>query len=230
MKKEKNNLAASAHLFERVVRKINFNTFDDLQPLMVAFPHIHMRDDFKLDGYNAGEAINAVLKLYARKIGTKSRYNPGEKDLTPFVEGQYIHNTIPSHASNTVPSVAEYLKLPFTPVAIWEAVMLVVASRLYLKHRGHGCYNNGMMVVDNVSLWMASLSVGVDCKSLINDSRIPPTIDIISDQEAIVRYCYWNDWSGLIRLTIVVSRKEKGIACNITGKEVIIEYHSGNRY
>lgn len=252
----KNTFAVSAHLFERVVRKIDFDTFDDLQHLMIAFPHVRMREGFKLDAYMAGSKQNAVMKLYARALKTTSRYMPVDKEemdspsgsinwghidlwgnspdekkeVIPFVEGQYIHNTIPSWASDTVPSVANYLELQFTPKAIWEAVMLVEASTLYLDHRWHGCYNNGMLVVDNVSLLIACLSAGIDCGPLVDDNRLQPSVDIISDTEATVRYCYWNQWIGVVRNSYKVIRKEKGIALEDLGQDFILKYHSRKRY
>jgi hypothetical protein len=256
---KRNQFASYAHLFERVFKKCNFNDFDNLTPLMVAVPRIHMREGFELDGYNAGDRRNAVMKLYASKIGSTDRYLPVSAEdmkhfngkviwrkleglfpngknvetrpaIKAFKEGQFIHNTIPHEASRTVPPVLDYLEFPFTPGAVWEAVLLTEASRLYLKHVWHGCYNNGMLVVDNVSLRIACDSCKVDGKAFINDDRIPPSVEMLSDKEAIVRYCYWNEWHGLQRASVKVVRKRKGYVKEHLGTETLIEYHSGKRY
>ena len=256
---KRNQFASAAHLFERVFNKFNFNDFDDLAHLMIAVPRIGMREGFVLDGYNSGDRRNAVMKLYARKIGTKDRYLPvfpeamknieedslwelfmskyyGDKKRTRkpginrFREGQFIHNTIPYEASQTVPPVLDYLDFQFTPRAIWEAVLLTEASRLYLEHKWHGCYNNGMLVVDNTSLSLACSPFKVNYKPFINDDRLQPSVDVLSDSEAIVRYCYWNEWGGLRRVSLKLIRKRRGFAKEDLGTETILEYHSGNRY
>lgn len=253
---QKNTLATSAHLFERVMRKMNLDSFDDLQHLMIAFPHLHMREGFKLDAYIAGSKNCAVMKLYARAVRPTGRYMPvplnemddqnghinlqqidkwdevicKDKEIIPFIEGQFIHNTIPFWASETVPSVADYLEMNITPKAVWEAVMLIKASPLYLQHKWEGCYNSGMLVVDIVSLWMACLSVNINCEPMTDDNRIHPSVEIISDSEAIVKYCYWNQWLGLMRKTVKVSNKGKGITLEDLDQECILEYHCKIKY
>ncbi len=258
-KTKRNPLASEAHLFERIFKKFDFGEFDDLGRLMLAVPRIGMREGFVLDGYNSGDQRNAVMKLYARKIGTRDRYLPvsaenmkffsgkiiwrkleglvnGEKAeesrplIKPFKEGQFIHNTIPYEASKTVPPVLNYLEFQFTPGAIWEAVLLTEASRLYLKHVWHGCYNNGMLVVDNTSLTLACSLFKVDYKPFIDDERIQPSVEMLSDSEAIVRYCFWNEWGGLRRVSLKLIRKRKGIQKEDLGTETLLKYDSGNRY
>ena len=258
-KNKRNQFASAAHLFERIFKKCNFNEFDNLTPLMMAVPRIHMREGFELDGYNAGDSKNAEMKLYASKIGSTDRYLPVSAEdmkhfngkviwrkmeglfpngknvetrpaIKAFREGQFIHNTIPHEASKTVPPVLNYLEFPFTPGAIWEAVLLTEASRLYLQHLWHGCYNNGMLVVDNTSLNLACSPFKVEYKFLIDDDRIPPSVELLSDSEALVRYCFWNEWGGLRRVGLKLIRKKRGAVKEDLGTETILEYHSGNRY
>ncbi len=226
---------------------------------MVAVPRIHMREGFELDGYNAGDRRNAVMKLYASKIGSKDRYLPVSAEdmkhfngkviwrkieglfpngqnvetrpaIKAFREGQFIHNTIPIEASRTVPPILNYLEFPFTPGAVWEAVLLTEASRLYLRHVWHGCYNNGMLVVDNTSLTLACSPFDVDYKDFIDDKRILPSVEMLSDSESLVNYCYWNEWGGLRRVSLKMIRKRKGYVKEALGTEIILEYHSGKRY
>lgn len=236
---KRNQLASAAHLFERIFKKVDFNNYDELSRLMIAVPRIRMREGFVLDGYDSGDHLNAVMKLYARKVGTKDRYLPLDRNspggssmptIKPFREGQFIHNTIPNKASLTVPPLLNYLEFHFTPMAIWEAVLLTETSRLYLQHLWHGCYNNGMLIVDNTSLILACSPFKVDYKSLIDDDRIQPSVDVLSDSEALIRYCFWNEWGGLRRVNLKLIREERGVVKEDLGAETILEYHSDNRY
>ncbi len=227
----KNQFSASSHLFERVFRECNLREYEKLTPLMRAVPHIRIRDGFELDGYDVGSRSNAEMRLYARAIGSKDRYEPVltlRGNMMPFKEGQYIQDVIWTGAS--VPPILDYLEFPFTPLAIWEAVLLAEASKLYLRHTWHGCYCNGMLVVDTVSLHMACDPYGIDCAAYVDDDRIPPSVEMISDDEAVVRYCYWNEWKGLTRVSLKIVRKGDGCVKEDLGTETIFEYHSGKRY
>lgn len=178
---------------------------------------------------------------------------PKVPEITPFREGQFIEDTIPRKAAETVPDLENYLELDFLPIAIWEAVILLRASRLYLPHRWHGCYNNGLLVVNEKSLRTACESVNsLDARSargcyipssgsreslklpdeLYDNLRLAPEVKLVSKEEAIVRYCYWNNWIGLTQVTVGVVRNNAGILLIESDicKEVIFEYHSVIRY
>jgi len=237
MTRFQNKLAEAAHLFEKVIGKTDQENFSDLNPLMVAFPHLHLRDGFKLDAYYAGCEGYAVMKLYARALDSTGRYMPVAKeemdtstgvinwnradtweasdpemdDIIPFTEGQYIHNVIPIWASATVPGIEGYLEFRFIPEAIWEAVMLADASSLYLKHRRLGCRINGMLVVDDASLCISSITAGMD-RLPLKDCGISPSVEILSESEAIVKYCFWNLRRGIAKRTIKVTKMDSGIS------------------
>ena len=246
-----NIFANSAYLFEQVITNLKFDSQHDCQDLMVAFPHIKMREGFVLGHYYEGDYRNAVKKLYATGLNSTDIYEPVEESelrrrprfiwtkinyeltkknnlklesvfddsqnvqiktrpvIPPYREGQFIVDTIPYSASETVPPLNQYIELDFTPIAIWEAVLLMKATRLYLPHRWHGSYNRGLLVYDDTSLMMAcdprNTVYGykgndrIDCQGLLGDYRIPPCVEVISKNRAIVNYCYWNSWVGLVR-------------------------------
>ena len=234
---ENKRFVYSVHMLERVFAKFNFNRYWDLRDLMIIFPHLSIREGYVLDGYDCGDKRNAVMKLYACIRDSSNQYVPypintdGSKEpLIAFKDGQFVDNTIPRRASDTVPPLVNYLELDFSRIAIWEAILLLKATPLYLQHRWHGCYLNGLLVVDKVSYYMACLSYGIESNPWVNDCRLLPSVEMISDSEALVNYCYWNDWKGLSRMTVKVIRNGKGISIENNKREVLIEYHSIIKY
>ena len=282
-----NIFANSAYLFEQVITNNKFDSQHDCQDLMVAFPHIKMRDGFVLGHYYVGDYRNAVKKLYATGLNSNDIYEPVKESelrrrprftwfkrydelsminqklesilddspnvhsntrsvIPPFREGQFIVDTIPYSASETVPPLNQYIELDFTPVAIWDAVLLLKATKLYLPHRWHGCYNRGLLVYDDTSLMAAcdlrvfmdgvkaytrtGNSSPIDYQGFLGDNRIPPKVDALSENKAIVKYCYWNNWEGLVRITLEAIRSGRSIELSDIDRKVMLEYHIGIRF
>ena len=284
-----NIFANSAYLFEQVITNLKFDSQHDCQDLMVAFPHIKMRDGFILGHYYEGDYRNAVKKLYATGLNSNDIYEPVKESelrrrprftwskknielskkkylkledvfddnqdsqthtrpvIPPYREGQFIVDTIPYSASETVPPLNLYIELDFTPIAIWEAAILLKASRLYLPHRWHGSYNRGLLVYDDTSLMTACNgrvfidtsvkgytwtgdSGPIDYQGFLGDNRIPPSVEVISENKAIVNYCYWNNWEGLVRITLEATRSGMSIELSDIEREVLVEYKIGLRF
>ena len=238
-------------MFERALINFNYNTFENLEALQIAHPHVSMREGYVLDAFFAGHQSFAVMKLYARSLSPTGRYMPvpaeemedergdisyaamanwdetadPDREVIPFVDGQFVHNIIPTWAGNTVPSITTYLKVPFEPRAIWEATLLVEASHLYLSHFRDGRRTNGTLVINALSLWHLCTRRGIDCSVIVNDSRIEPSVEMVSDDKCFVSYCYWCHMRGLVRKSIKVTRLEdEGISIDVLGEEILLEH------
>ena len=71
---------------------------------------------------------------------------------------------------------------------------------------------------------------GVDYSAFINDERLIPNVNLVSDNKALVSFCYWNSWCGLVYTTLEALRTEKGVSFGEEKRETLIEYDCGIRY
>lgn len=252
-------LADEAKEYVNAIKAIDFKNFDDLQDLMKALPHVKLRDGYVLDAYYAGDmSFGAEMKLYAAKINSETQYYPvsrvvlngfesykeflewfgspfkenevvKKRLIRPFTDGQYIEGTVPWEASKTVPKLENYLELEYTPIAIWEALLLIEVTPLYLPHFWHAGGRRGMLVVDDNSLVKACTgryTHGVNYKSLLGNQRmLLPMVEVKSSCLAYASYCYWNDWKGLSCVTFEVTNKERKICFNQIDEKILIEYN-----
>lgn len=219
-----NDMLKWAQLFVKVINKLDFDRYDNLNQLMIAVPHVRLRNGFELDGYGTGCLKYGYLKLYARSKSPSRRYTPvnlnemdkangaanfeqmkkwpahTDKDIIPFVEGQFIHNIIPLWASKTVPNISKYLEISFTPEAILEAVLLTEASALYMENE-----------------WLESPYLG----ELVIDDAHAPKVTMDSEDCALVEYYYRTKLEGTIRANVMVIQEDNGLFIETFRKDPI---------
>lgn len=65
--------------------------------------------------------------------------------------------------------------------------------------------------------------------SYLECEDILPSVEISGD-EAVVSYCYWNDWSGFCRATVPVERCGQSVTIGEHTREVLVAYDCGIRY
>ncbi len=254
-----NPYAAATHRFERKIIETDFRRFWDLRDIMTALPHIQFKDGYTLDAYYVGDRRNARMKLYAYLMDSTEDYNPGpvgvhqnpdnmlkgihwigegkrEDDKipepTPFMDGQVINGTISFAASKTVPPLEDYLDIDFTGEAIWEAMLLIEESASYLPHRWHGGYSNGRLIVDQNGLMHSCLNrlKRAVWEPFLQDARLIPTVEMISEKEAMVHYCRWNDWGGLSSINILATRVNRSLRFDREKPVKLIDYDCGLRF
>ena len=65
--------------------------------------------------------------------------------------------------------------------------------------------------------------------SYLECEDILPSVKISGD-EAVVSYCYWNEWSGFCRATVPVKRCGQSVTMGEHAQEVLVAYDCGIRY
>ena len=65
--------------------------------------------------------------------------------------------------------------------------------------------------------------------SYLECEDILPSVKISGD-EAVVSYCYWNEWSGFCRATVPVERCGQSVTIGEHAHEVLVAYDCGIRY
>lgn len=248
----RHQLLSSAVLFERAMVLCDFNNFDNLKAILAAVPHISMREGYVPDAFVCGYGHYGEMRLYARALSPTGRYMPvpeeemddkkgdvnypamegwGEtadgRAFAPFADGQYVHNVIPIWAGNTVPPITSYLRVPFEPRAILEAVFLVDAAPLYLMHYGEGFRKKGRLVLGSLSLWSYCYPWNIDSSALLNDPRIDPFVRMSGTDQCLVGYCYWCLPKGPVQRIVRVTRRgDEGISIDVLTEELLLGWWS----
>ena len=250
---------ATTYRFVKAIRSIKFIQTHDLQPIMDALPHLKLREGYILDHYQVGERRNSVCRFYVRKRDAQEKYDPPYLDLfdtflgryyskkkvsseeeermlneyrnpLAYRDDQYIEGTISHYAAKTVPRIQDYISCEFTPVAIWESLLLFEEASRYLPHVWHGGYARGRLVVNSEILTQCAASAGREYVKYLNDSRIKPSIEIVDETTAQVQYCYWSNWRGLTLITTKAIRERENVSFEDVGEERLIEYDCGIRF
>lgn len=185
-------------------------------------------------GKNGGVHLNPKNlfgNLYARIVSGKKNYEEAVRPV-PFKDGQVIVGTISFKAFETVPPLNNYLDVDFDEKSIWEAMLLLEEASNYLPHRWHGGYAKGRLIVDGASLVQACdgrLTKDI-WEPIIQDERLYPKVEILSEKAALVHYCRWGNWSGLTYIVMKATRKGRSIYFEEDHTERLIEYDCGLRY
>lgn len=241
------HIVRSTNKYIEAIHNFNFKEFQDLMPLVEPLKHISIRQGYVLDGFMCGDERNGSFQLYVCKDGSNIRYQPftesaskkynpecswdymlKDDDIIPYSDEKYIEGTIPYHAAKTVPSIYDYIELPFHPLSIWEAYLPTLAEG-YLPKRWHGCYGMIDVITGNESL-IEACKGAVDCSGLIDDPRIIPFVHMISDNEAEISYCYFSGWGGVIHNTVPVYKTQTGVRFGEAKRNTLIEYDCGLRF
>lgn len=191
--------------------------------------------DEYIPGKNGGLHLNPKVligDLYSRIVTGKKNTVEDAVRPVPFKDGQVISGTISDKAFRTVPPLNEYLEIDFDEKTIWEAMLLLEEASNYLPHRWHGGYAKGRLIVDGASLVQSCdgrLSNDI-WRPIIQDERLYPKVEILSEKAALVHYCRWGNWSGLTYIVMKATRKGRSIYFEEDHTERLIEYDCGLRY
>lgn len=156
--------------------------------LLIALRDLKWNEDFILDDFRPRkigiETENSVLWLYARP------YNQRLGDVT------IIHRIKKKQFPS---SIFQYITLPFTPEAIWEAYLLKQTYRL-TGMRGNGKREARIFLnVYNDIDTMGSDENQIGIRNIWN-SELLPSVQLLDDS-AIVSHCWFDENRGLLQVT-----------------------------
>lgn len=168
----------------------------------------------------------------------------------PFREGQYIKCLTPWDASGSVPSVFDYIEYEFNEEAVWDAFLMHISWR-FMPMSWHGAYAKRKYIftmedaANIIKTYKTPFVFALSCKrfSLANfgifvgklnyyltKCSILPSIKLLSDNEAQVTIAYWNDWAGLIRKTVKITKQAGTTTFEDIKVKRLIKYDCGTRY
>lgn len=237
---ETNNLGRAGASFVRACKKIKWDGDDTVQivsldPIIRSLKHLH-----PLDGY--------VYETYLpQSIGFSDCCTPYVRESTlPNLDKSAIVFDPKTH-SERLPSgyyrVWEKIGYEFTEECIWE-LFLLTDLVCHLPKFWHGNYaavtyflqTGGLDNIikcaeredypERILGFKYKNGYSKLCK-LNQDASLLPQVTLLSESEASIHFAAWNDWSGLMEVTVKVTRSNNTVSFGKKQLKDLVKYHCG---
>lgn len=240
---ETNNLGRAGASFVRACRKIKWSFKDErriasLDPVIKSLKHLQPRK---------GYVYETVLPLMAGYGDLCTPY--ARKESVPDLESIHDFERTPSFFRMMPKGYYEIWKkvgYEFTPECIWE-LFLLTELPYHLPKFWHGGYESILYFLhtgdldkvlktvyreqfEDTRLGFLHKNGFFKLQKLNQDASILPKVTLISDKEAIINFTGWNDWNGLLDVTIRVIRTASGIRFFKKKIKRIVPYNCGICY
>ena len=240
---ETNNLGRAGASFVRACKKIKWSFKDErriasLDPVIKSLKHLQPRK---------GYAYETVLPLMAGYGDLCTPY--ARKESVPDLESIDAFEHTPAFFRMMPKGYYEIWKkvgYEFTPECIWELFLLTelpyqlpkfwhggYESILYFLHTGdldkvlETVYREQF---EDTRLGFLHKNGYSKLQKLNQDASLLPKVTLISDNEAIINFTGWNDWNGLLDVTVRVIRTTSGIRFFKKKIKRIVPYNCGICY
>ncbi len=180
-----------------------------------------------------------------------------DKDV-PRVDGYTICRHLDDGRTDTLPghrSFLEALEVPFTEEGIWEALLVHEMWR-FLPLWWHANYERREFILDlgrlkkiahlddylsqdeaviffpegeQTYLYRTAEDVQKMC-SFLEDETILPEVRLPRDDRTEVSWSYWNEWQGLVRMTLTAIRRNGTVEFHRNDSRVLVGYNCGILY
>lgn len=238
-----NSLSRITDEYIKYIDFFDIDRMDNLNVFLRKLPDLTLDENYVLDDFRSREETNSELRLYVRpkKLG-----RPLDTDFElgcVLVKKLRIANllSIPFYKMRLKPlSPFEYITLPFTAEAIWQAFLLSQTFRL-TGMRWHGGYARRTFLLlekDIVNIHHPGYDTDERIVSLRNEIRRiwSPDLNVsvtLHDDFASISHCWFDAWHGLIQMKWKVkydAKKRQVTEIKEVDKIVLVEYDCGMRY
>ena len=211
--------------FACFIQKVDWVSHNDLQFIVDQLPLVRLQNQFILDAFESGDQYGFSYQLYVHRLDATETYTPS----IPFNESMLITNRLTSKESKEIPSIMPYFTVPFTEEGILQAWLLNNIAN-YMPRGWHACY--GLIdFVFNMEDIIHSLprNMKIEEKNKIinlSPESFPPKV-VIKDNEAVLIYLYWDNWSGLIQSNVKIRKVGNSVEFGEEKNTVLAEYDCG---
>ena len=160
-----------------------------------------------------------------------------------YREGQPIKNMVSYRVSEMIPSIFNYIEYELNEQSAWELFLFRESFR-FMPLCWHAAYVRRTYILERADLeklaqimtrsWNHEkrqwVDITADFVAYLDDESLLPRVTMLSENEALVHYAYWNDWAGLVRAEMKIT-KENGTTtfCDVYG-ETLVAYDIGIRF
>lgn len=231
--KESNHLGKMAAAFEDFMRKSDFNCFANIMFVLDELPLLKIRDGYELDAFRVGDSSGYIYQAYCCKANSEIRFMPSEG--MEYDDSMYIHGMISYREADGVPDYMPYFSVPFTQEGIMQA-WLLKKLKDFMPLGWHACYGSKTFVFETSRIEdMFSpektgdiMKVRSQVSNLDLNTLLPKVT--IAGNSATLEYAYWNDWRGLVKVTIDVEKHGDTVTFGEPNDEVLVAYRSGIKF
>lgn len=240
---ETNSLGRAGAAFVRACRKIKWSFKDErriasLDPVIKSLKHLQSRK---------GYVYETVLPLMAGYGDLCTPY--ARKESVPDLESIDDFERTPAFFRMMPKGYYEIWKkfsYEFTPEYIWELFLLSelpyqlpkfwhggYESILYFLHTGD--LDKVLQTVyreqfEDTRLGFLHKNGYSKLQKLNQDASLLPKVTLISDNEAVINFTGWNDWNGLLDVTVRVTRTPRSIRFHEKEIKRLVPYNCGICY
>ncbi len=227
------HLGKMAADFDDFMYECDFKTFDNLMFVLDKLPLLKIRDGYELDAFQKGDSYGSRFQAYCCKAGSVVQYNPSTHGK--YDDSMYIQGTIGYDEAESVPDYMPYFNVPFTKEGILQAWLLRNLTD-FMPLGWHACYGSKTFVfetsrIENMfspektsdRMKVREQVLALDLETLL------PKVSIFGNR-ATLEYAYWNDWSGLVKMTVDVEKDGDSVKFGEPSSEVLVAYRSGLRF
>jgi hypothetical protein len=128
--------------------------------------------------------------------------------------------------------IFNYIQVEKSRIGAWQAYLLETCYTI-LPLFWHGCYNSRKFIFTEEDINEIPLLSTRDLSSLAD--IIYPSVDFIDANTASVKCCWWNEWNGLVRESVLVKYDGNKVSFvdpsyPIKRRETLIPYECGLRF
>lgn len=240
---ETNSLGRAGAAFVRACRKIKWSFKDErriasLDPVIKSLKHLQPRK---------GYVYETVLPLMAGYGDLCTPY--ARKESVPDLESIDDFERTPAFFRMMPKGYYEIWKkvgYKFTPECIWE-LFLLSELPYHLPKFWHGGYESILYFLHTGDLDKVLQTVYREqfedtrlgflhkngyskLQKLNQDASLLPKVTLISDNEAVINFTGWNDWNGLLDVTVRVTRTPRSIRFHEKEIKRLVPYNCGICY
>lgn len=98
----------------------------------------------------------------------------------------------------------------------------------------HACYNSKEYIYSQESV--DEIFQDADRRMRVKEQVMEIDVDtllpdvIVEGDKAVLKMTYWNDWTGLVQLTVDVTRDGSSVCFSEPKREVLVKYDCGIRF
>lgn len=194
----------------------------DWDSLLLELPDLELDKNYVLDDFRSDGETNSVLLLYARHRSSQSP----------------LKKVSPCCRKSVKPlDVFQFITLPFTEEAIWQAFLLSQTYHL-VGMRWYRGYEEGTFIVSDKDIVDLKPRFGVEkeyfscLQEQIQQVWTPDLCASVSlfDNYAIVSHCWFDKWKGFsqVKWKIKYDAREKHVVgIEKENEQVLVKYHCG---
>lgn len=240
---KRNTLADMGRRFAKFMGQSKFTSFDNLMWILHQLPLLKIHNGYELDAFQLGDELNWVIQPYCCKTGATKRY--AYSWHRKYKDSLRIHGCIGYKEAKSVPYHLEYFDAPFTEEGIMQAWLLHCLTD-FMPKAWHANYSKKSFIFGAESIKDLFTPKGDQNNSIqdiflrqrqkvvhqvlaIDIDSLLPSVDIDGDQ-AQLRYAYWNDWQGLVKVMVDIKRHGNSIRFDEPQCTTIIKFECGIRF